>query len=167
MEQFATALIVIDMQADYIGEKSKNKYYSQTLIDKINDRIATATRHGDTVIYIKNVGRRNKEPYVSDFVEGLAVTSKYIVEKDKSSIFSNPTLLEILKEKEIRNIECIGIDGNCCVASSAIDASKSGFSVVFPLDYIGIKSMERFSKKREQLMKANVQIIEMQEGKCF
>jgi nicotinamidase-related amidase len=163
MKQYETALIVIDMQADYIGEKSKNKFYSQTLIDKINERIATASRHGDTVIYIKNVGRRNKKTYVSEFVEGLTIVSNYIVEKDKSSIFSNPTLLEILKENKIHNIECIGIDGNCCVASSAIDASKLGYSVIFPLTYIGIKSMERFSKKREQLTKANVQIIEMQE----
>ena len=162
MEQFETALIVIDMQADYIGKKSKNKYYPQTLIDKINERITTATRHGNTVIYIKNVGRRNKERYVSDFAEGLAVISDYVVEKETSSIFSNPILLKILQENEIRNIECVGIDGNCCVASSAIEASKLGFSVVFPLTYIGIKSMERFSKTREKLIKANVQIVEMQ-----
>ncbi len=165
MKQCETALIVIDMQADYIGEKSKNKFYSQTLIDKINERITNATKHGDTVIYIKNAGRRNKKIYISDFVEGLTIASDYIVEKDKSNIFSNPTLLEILKEKKIRNIECIGIDGNCCVASSAIEASKLGYSVVFPLTYIGIKSMERFLKKRKQLMKANVQIIETQEEK--
>ena len=42
MKQLKTAVIVIDMQADYIGEKSKNKYYPHTLIDKINDRIAAA-----------------------------------------------------------------------------------------------------------------------------
>lgn len=153
------------MQADYIGEKSKNKFYSQTLIDNINERIADAIKHGETILYIKNVGRRNKEPYVSEFVEGLMVASNYIVEKNKLSIFSNPILLEVLKEKEIRNIECVGIDGNCCVASSAIEASKLGFSAVFPLTYIGMKNIERFSKKREQLMKANVQIIEMQEKK--
>ena len=162
MKQFETAIIVIDMQADYIGEKSKNKFYSTTWIDKISERITSATRQGNTVIYIKNVGRRNKERYVSDFAEGLAVTSNYIVEKEKSSMFSSPILLEILKENEIRNIECIGIDGNCCVASSAIEASKLGFSVVFPLTYIGIKSMERFSKTREKLIKVNVQIVEMQ-----
>lgn len=165
MKKFKTALIVIDMQADYIGEKSKNKFYSQTLIDNINERIADAIKHGETIIYIKNVGRRNKEPYVSEFVEGLMVASNYIVEKNKLSIFSNPILLEVLKEKEIRNIECVGIDGNCCVASSAIEASKLGFSAIFPLTYIGMKNIERFSKKREQLMKANVQIIEMQEKK--
>ena len=159
MEQFETALIVIDMQADYIGKKSKNKCYPQTLIDKINERITTAIRHGNTIIYIKNVGRRNKERYVSDFAEGLVVASDYVVEKETSSIFSSPILLKILQENEIRNIECIGIYGNCCVASSAIEASKLGFSVIFPLPYIGIKNMERFSKTREKLKKANVQII--------
>lgn len=118
MKQLKTAVIVIDMQADYI-------------------------------------------------VEGLSVVSNCIVEKGKSSVFDNLILLDMLKENEITNIELIGIDGNCCVAASAIDASKSGLSVVLPLTYIGIKSKERFSETREKLLKANVQIIEPQEGKCL
>lgn len=99
-------------------------------------------------------------PYVSDFAEGLSVVSDLIVEKEKSSIFSNPALSDLLKQHEITNIELIGIDGNCCVASSAIDASKLGFSVTFPLIYIGIKNSERFFRTREKLLQANVQIIE-------
>lgn len=86
MEHTQTALIVIDMQADYIGEKSPYHYYSN---------------------------------------------------------------------------ELIGIDGNCCVASSAIEASKRGFAVTFPLDYIGIKDKERFCKTKAKLIKANVEIVEM------
>ena len=107
MKQLKTAVIVIDMQADYIGEKSKNKYYPHTLIDKI----AAAVNHNESIIYVKKVGKRNKESYISDFVEGL--------------------------------------------------------SVILPLTYIGIKSKERFSETREKLLKANVQIIEPQEGKCL
>ncbi len=30
---------------------------------------------------------------------------------------------------EISNIEIVGIDGNCCVASTAVDASRLGYSV--------------------------------------
>jgi nicotinamidase-related amidase len=160
MKQHKTALIVIDMQTDYIGEKSKYNYYPHTLIDKINERIAAAVNYDEIVIYVKNIGRRNKEPYVSDFVEDLSVVSNFIVEKGKSSVFANPTQLEFLKENGIVNIELIGIDGNCCVASSAIDASRLGFSVVFPLTFIGIKSKERFSKTIEKLRKANVVVIE-------
>lgn len=35
MKQLKTALIVIDMQADYIGEKSKHNYYPNALIGKL------------------------------------------------------------------------------------------------------------------------------------
>lgn len=160
MKQNKTALIVIDMQEDYIGEKSKYNYYPHILIDKINERITAAVNCDEMIIYVKNVGRRNKESYVSDFVQGLSVVSNCIVEKGKSSVFDNSTLVDILKENGTVNIEFIGIDGNCCVASSAIDASKLGFSVVFPLTYIGVKSKERFSKTREKLRKANVVILE-------
>ena len=160
MKQLKTALIVIDMQADYIGEKSKHNYYPNALIGKINDRIAIAVNSTEVIIYVKQVGRHSKKPYVLDFVEGLSIVSDFIVEKEKSSIFSNHTLLDTLKQNEITNIELIGIDGNCCVASSAIDASKLGFSVVLPLIYVGTKNKERFSKTREKLLRANVQIIE-------
>lgn len=163
MRQLKTALIVIDMQANYIGEKRKYKYYPQILIGKVNNRIATAVKNNELIIYVKQVGKHNKKPYVSDFAEGLLVVSNCIIEKERPSIFDNHTLLAMLIEEEISNIELIGIDGNCCVAASAIDAAKLGFSVVFPLNYIGIKSKERFSKTKEKLMKANVQIIEPQE----
>ncbi len=160
MKQLQTALIVIDMQADYIGGKSKYDYYPDLLINRMNERIAIAVKQNEAIIYVKNIGRRDKKPYVSDFVEGLVVVSDFIIEKTKSSIFDNANLLDMLINNQISKIEVIGIDGNCCVASSAVDASKLGFSVVFPLNYIGIKNKERFSKTREKLIKANVEIVD-------
>ena len=64
-KQLKTAVIVIDMQADFILEKRAKKYYPHTLIDKINDRIAAAVNHNESIIYVKNVGKRNKESYIS------------------------------------------------------------------------------------------------------
>lgn len=61
------------MQADYIGEKSKNNYYSHDLIEKINEKIPVFQKQESPVIYVKNVGRRKKEPYISDFVYGFSV----------------------------------------------------------------------------------------------
>lgn len=160
MNPLKTALIVIDMQADYIGEKSKHTDYPNALIGRINDRIAIAVNSAEVIIYVKQVGRRSKKPYVSDFAEGLSIASSFVFEKEKSSIFSNPALLDTLKQNGITNVELIGIDGNCCVAFSAIDASKLGFSVVLPLIYVGTKNKERFFKTREKLLQANVQLIE-------
>lgn len=167
MEHTQTALIVIDMQADYIGEKSPYHYYPNELIDKINERIDVAVKQDELVIYVQNIGRRKKEQYVSEFVEGLSIVSDFIVRKEKSSIFDNSSLVDTLKLNRISHIELIGIDGNCCVALSAIEASKRGFAVTFPLDYIGIKDKERFCRTKVKLIKANVEIVEIQEKSCL
>lgn len=154
------ALIVIDMQKDYIGEESRHNYYPNTLIDKVNERIAIANNNGQMIIYVKNKGKRKKEIYISDFVKGLSIASNFIIEKGKASMFDDDIFFELLKNKDICKIETIGIDGNCCVVSSALDAMKLGFSVIFPLEYIGIKDKQRFIKTKEKLIKANVEIVE-------
>lgn len=154
------ALIVIDMQKDYIGEESRHNYYPNTLIDKVNERIAIANNNGQMIIYVKNKGKRKKEIYISDFVKGLSIASNFIIEKGKASMFDDDIFFELLKNKDICKIETMGIDGNCCVASSALDAMKLGFSVIFPLEYIGIKDKQRFIKTKEKLIKANVEIVE-------
>lgn len=160
MKEEKTALIIIDMQADYIGKKIKNSYYSNGLIERINERIAFFQEQEKAIIYVKNVGRRKKVPYVSDFVQGLSISSDNIVLKEKASMLSNTDLLNFLKQHSISQLEIVGIDGNCCVAHSALDASNCGFSVVLSLKYIGIKDIKRFENTKEKLTKANVIIIE-------
>lgn len=88
------------------------------------------------------------------------IVSEYWIEKDKASIFANDALIDLLKNKGISQIEIIGIDGNCCVARSALEARGLGFSVVFPLEYVGIKNKDRFKKTKEKLLSANVEIVE-------
>ena len=154
------ALIVIDMQKDYIGEESRHNYYPNTLIDKVNERIAITNNNGQMIIYVKNKGKRKKEIYISDFVKGLSIASNFIIEKGKASMFDDDIFFELLKNKDICKIETMGIDGNCCVASPALDAMKLGFSVIFPLEYIGIKDKQRFIKTKEKLIKDNVEIVE-------
>lgn len=162
MEHSKTALLVIDMQADYIGKTSKYNYYPIELIDRVNERIAIAVMKNETIIYIKNAGRQNNIPYVSDFADNLSIESNYIIQKNKLSAFDNPALLEILKKERISKIEVIGIDGNCCVAASAIDAAILGFSVRFPLKYIGIMSRKQFVKTKDRLINVSIEIIDLQ-----
>ncbi|HKM21235.1 MAG TPA: isochorismatase family protein [Lachnospiraceae bacterium] len=101
----------------------------------------------------------NMQDYVSPFAPGLLVVSDYCFEKGRASAFSEEALLKLLQDKGIEAIEVIGIDGNCCVATTALEAQERGFSVVFPLQYVGIKSMQRFERTREKLVKAGVGII--------
>lgn len=152
------ALIVIDMQEDYIGTHSRFHGYPDLLIETVNERILCARRNGIPVIYVRNQGRRNKEAYVSDFVNGLMLVSEYRLVKDRASAFANPGLMELLKCLGASEVELIGIDGNSCVAATALDACGLGFSVVLPVQYIGVKDRQRFVRTKDRLNKFGIRI---------
>ncbi|MEL7570790.1 MAG: isochorismatase family protein [Eubacteriaceae bacterium] len=152
-------LFVIDMQKDYVGINSRYKYDSVELIAKINERIKLAQKNNDLIIYIKNKKILKNSEHISDFSDGLLVVSDFIFTKEKSSLFSNPSIMQILNNNKIIQAEIIGVDGNCCVASSAADAVKAGFKTIFPCEYIGVLNKERFVKKKQILKDLGVEII--------
>ena len=154
------ALLVIDMQENNIGTRSRFHGYPDLLIERVNERIQCADRNGIPVIYVRNRGRRNKEAFVPDFVNGLMLVSEYRLEKDRASAFANPGLMELLKCMGVSEVELIGIDGNACVAATALDACRLGFSVVLPVKYIGVKDRQRFVRTREKLHKFGIRILE-------
>lgn len=155
-----TALLIIDMQEDYIGMNSKYGYDSEVLINKINERVLYAKQNNYIIIYVKNKKILRSGIYVSDLVQGLIVETEFIIEKDRSSVFSNLEFSSLLKSYEISNIEVVGIDGNCCVASTAIDAARLGYSVEILMEYIGIRNIKKFSKTKEKFIQENIKIIE-------
>ncbi len=148
------ALFVIDVQKEYIDK------YENTLLPEINKRIQLAEKNNELIIYVKNL-RTLKSGNVSyDLADGLKISSENVIYKDRSSIFSNSELNEILENNNVSEITIIGIDGCCCVASSAIDATKSGYMVTLPCRYIGVQNNERFEKKKTALKKMGVIIKE-------
>lgn len=149
-----TALIVIDMQEDYM----KPGDYPDTLIDKINGKIAAASQKNQMIVYVKNKGKKHKLSYVSDFVPELLIVPGLIIGKGRPSMFDGKLLLSALGEQGISEIEVTGIDGNYCVAASALDAAALGFSVHYPLDCIGIKNQQRFLKTKKKLESAKITI---------
>lgn len=154
------ALMVIDMQEDYIGERSRFQGYPDLLIEMVNERIERAVREGISVIYIRNKGRKNRGAYVPDFVDGLILASEFRLEKDRVSAFANPELMELLKRLGVSAVEIIGIDGNSCVAATALDACRLGFAVMLPLKYIGVKDRQRFQRTRDKLVRCDIRVLE-------
>ncbi len=160
MQYNGTALFVIDMQEDYIGKDSKYGYDSEVLINNTNKQILNAKKNREMILYVKNKKSLRSGIYISDLVEGLVIESDFIIEKDRSSVFSNTEISSLLKTYEINNIKVVGIDGNCCVASTAIDAARLGYSVEVLIENIGIRNINRFHKTKDKLIKENVKIIE-------
>ena len=138
------------MQEDYLSDKSKYQFKDkQQLIENINKKVSENT------IYIKN-SRKGK---VSDLVKGLKVKSNLIFVKEKSSSFNNPDFAKYLEQNQITEIEVAGIEGNCCVKSTAIDARKQGIKVTIDLSCVGVLKEERFEKTKEKLKAAGVYLI--------
>lgn len=136
------ALLIIDVQKGYIEK------YAECLLSRINQRIQYAVQNEELIIYVKNVNRLRSGTKINELAEHLNVCSSYVVCKETASAFSNNELLDILRQNQVTEIEIVGIDGNSCVASTAIDAQRQGYKVILPCEYIGVKNIVRFEKKK-------------------
>ena len=154
------AVFVIDMQEEYVGIGNRYGYDSANLIGQVNQRIQQAKENQDIVIYIKNRKNLKSGIQIPEFAKGLDIISTNIFYKDKASLFSDVELLNFIKEHEISEADFIGIDGNCCVAASAIEGTKLGITSHIPCQYVGVKNAERFSKKKKTLTESGVIVVE-------
>lgn len=144
------ALLIIDTQESYMEK------YSSLLVNCINKRIKEAIDNNEIVVYIKNINNLQSGKITNDFDKKLVICSENIICKEKASAFSNSKLQELLKEKEIIGIEIIGIDGNSCVRSTAIDAVNNGYKTILNTECIGVKNINRFELTKESLIKKGI-----------
>jgi nicotinamidase-related amidase len=150
------ALVIVDMQEDYIGEKSKYNFVNkQDTIDNINQRIANSEQ-STAIIYMKNA----RKGVSSDLVKGLNVVSDLIFTKEKSSSFSSEEFYDYVNHNNIDEIEIVGIDGNCCIKATSVDGIKNGLQVTILLSCVGVINKDRFLKTRQALTELQVKIID-------
>lgn len=148
-----TALFVIDVQKRYMEK------YRDDLVAEIGRRIRAAVEQNSLVIYVKNVRRSKGVRVVDEFADGLDVCSPHIFHKERASVFQDGAVMDLLRAHNVSTIIITGIDGNCCVASSALDARKLGYAVILPCRYIGVQNAERFEKKKTLLQKQGITIL--------
>lgn len=153
-------LIVIDMQEDYVGMNRDLKRYpydASTLIEAINERIVDYSP--GNVFYVVN--RFFYEPRRSPkaLAAGLDKVSDNVFEKRHGSFFTNAQLRGHLSEIDVDSFEMVGVDGNYCVARSASDAARRGFSVLCNEHCIGIADQSRYTRTRAKLARKSVKFI--------
>lgn len=157
------ALLVIDMQEDYIGatrDKRRFPYHPERLIPKVNERIQNFKNEGNLVVYILNRFFYQNKKYVPHLVEGLSVVSDHIFIKNRMNCFSNPALTCFLLENHIAELELVGIDGNYCMAASARGGVKNKFSVLFNQRCIEAAKGDKFGKTIRRLRASDVMVQE-------
>ncbi|MBE6889277.1 MAG: cysteine hydrolase [Ruminococcaceae bacterium] len=144
------ALLIIDVQEGYIEK------YSPLLIACINERIQEATANKELIVYVKNTKRLKSGKKTNELAKDLNVCSEYIICKEKASAFSNSKLQETLKQNHITKIEIAGIDGNSCIASTAIDSVKNTYKTIVQYKCIGIQNIQRFEKTKRTLFEKGI-----------
>lgn len=142
-------LLVVDMQEKYM------KYYPPQLISRVNRRIEEAVNENEPIVYVMNIGNEeNRDNYV--LANDLEICSNKIFEKNKPSAFSSKKFREYLSIISDKEIEMIGVDGNCCVKKTAVDAAKYGYTVIVNKSCVGVRSTKIFEKTMKEFSEINI-----------
>ena len=137
-----TALLVIDMQNDYLCENRMKRfaYDTEGLVSCVNRIIRQYSEEGRDVIYIRHIiqnlpanrllfgysiaGTKGAELY-----RGLDIVSDYIFDKLVGDALSNRKLRQLIEHKGYDALHLCGLDACGCVASTALGAAKRGYNV--------------------------------------
>lgn len=153
-------LLIIDMQEDYTGENRNRKrfpYDIDPLIDNVNNRIDSYSR--EHIVYIKNQFFWESPKREKSLSKGMNVVSDQIFTKRNNNSFKNIEFANFLREKNVTELEIIGIDGNYCVKATAIAASKAGYEVFLNENCIGIADTKKFRKSKMKIKRIGVRFL--------
>ena len=167
MEQ-KTALIVIDMQNDYLWEKRKAKfsYPTQELVGAVNRAVADYRKQGSDIIYIAQmfpnlitnkwlIGFSIKGTPGAELYSGLDVVSDLYFEKHLPDTYTAKAFREHCAQAGYTEIVLCGLDECGCVGATAKGAAKTGVKVVMLENCIG----RRFSAEKVQKMRAELSAL--------
>lgn len=165
------ALLVIDMQNDYLGPKRKTmfSYNSAELTASVNRAIHRYQSDGADILYIAHIlpniatnrwfiGFSIRGTEGAKLYDGLDIVSDLYFEKNLSNTYTAKKFREYMKEKKYDEVALCGLDECGCVGKTALGAAKTGVRVVMLENCIGRRfSEERVNKMRERLKKKGVQ----------
>jgi len=169
------ALMVIDMQIDYIDENGKfpiERSQINNLIETINNIIVDFNENDYQIIYIRNIFRRNDIKNIfRNFavVEGTAgvkidprinIVSDNIFDKYTPSAFSNKRFENFLISNQINELYVCGVMADECVYETALSAFNSGYTVNYYANAVGSSSVKNIENAIEKLRNKGINIIE-------
>lgn len=165
------ALLVIDMQNDYLGPKRKAmfSYDSAELTASVNRAIHRYQSEGADILYIAHIlpniatnrwfiGFSIKGTEGAKLYDGLDIVSDLYFEKNLSNTYTAKRFREFMKEKQYDEVAICGLDECGCVGKTALGAAKTGVRVVMLENCIGRRfPQNKVRKMREKLKQRGVQ----------
>ena len=159
IEPFNTALVVIDMERDFVDEGAAQETPgARALIPTINSLAAWARAHGLPVIFTHEMHRADHSDYGieleydpvhclegtagCELVAGLEVRPRdhRIFGKRRYDAFLGTDLDLLLRGKKIENLICCGVTTHVCVMSTVFTARNLDYRVLLPRDAVAAVS---------------------------
>lgn len=165
-----TALIVIDMQNDYLYEKRKDRFLYNTdeLTNSVNKLIHQYNDNGCDIIYVRHIiqnlptnrllfGYSIAGTEGAELFSGLDIVSEYCFDKLIGDALSNKKLRELIKQKGYEELHICGLDECGCVASTAFGALKRGIkATIIRKGTATVFPEKKVIKTRNKLKKAGI-----------
>ena len=167
------ALLVIDMQNDYLYEKRKEQFSYDTpaLTAAVNALIHQYAEAGSDVIYIRHIiqnlptnrllfGYSLAGTEGAELYSGLDIVSKYTFDKLFGDALTNRHLLQLVREKGYDALHLCGLDECGCVTSTALGAAKRGITAkILRSGTASVFPEAKIAKAHARLEKANIAFI--------
>jgi len=145
-----TAVMVIDMQNDFIEEKGKLYVpRSEKLIKPIKSILDKAREAGATIIYTQDWHHGDDpefevwgehalaDSWGAEIVEELKPKEgEFVVRKPSYDAFYGTPLEHILRYRGLENLILTGVLANICVLHTAGSAAMRGYRLIIPVDCI-------------------------------
>ena len=158
------ALIVIDLQNDYLWEKRKSMFTYDTdkLVGDVNRAIETYSAQGCDIIYIKHilprvmwgVGFSIKGTEGAELFPGVNVVSDLFFEKNRSDSYTSKAFRAHMEKEGYSEVFLCGLDECGCVGATAKGAAKTGVKVRMIEECIGRRFPEDKVRKMRSSLKA-------------
>lgn len=153
-----TALLVIDMQVDFLADDGRlpvDRARVSHLIDRVNAAITDAQSRGVLVVHIGNEFPRGSIANLFRKFAAIAgspgaaldprvhSTGTQYLPKWHGDAFTNPDLHALLSHAGIRRVVLAGVFANACVRATARGALAHGYEVEVLADCVGSGSDRR------------------------
>ncbi|MBS4175124.1 cysteine hydrolase [Bacillus sp. FJAT-49736] len=162
-----TALFVLDIQKDFIGDQARMpiaKHQIEPMLKCINTIIEKANNSGIPIIYIGNEFepkqfilnwfRNNsalKGSQGANLDERLTIVNNIYFSKKTGDALSNSELVSYLHVNDIKHIIIVGVFAEGCVKATANSAIRKNFSVSVVKDAVGSASDKKKIKSLNEM----------------
>ena len=168
-----TALIVIDMQNDYLWEKRKPRFSYDTaaLTAAVNGLVRQQQAEGGDVIYIRHLiqnlptnrllfGYSLAGTEGAELYGGLERVSDLVFDKYVGDALTNAALRGLIKEKGYEKLQLCGLDEFGCVAATALGAARRGLRAeILQAGTDTVLPEKKTARVRKKLRKAGIPCV--------